>query len=261
MTDQYLQEQHALTIARTVQRQRQLAQARLDSDHGDSWVMITQTGEIEPLPHEHIRHRTNAKVSFELSVPKSLQQGRTPFTQKSDNGTAYVTTQRVIFVPAKPTPELKSFHVPILNCADSYVNSTFFGPWFWVSTVTPVAGGGVPSDIPRLEMKLTFKDGGHSEFRQRFEELKERLEHVRRLQQETGQMVNIPDEPLPAYEATEGGGSASNNLAPQQPIDRPASSGSQNRRPDEPPPDYDEAQAQTLSMRLEDHIRDESNRS
>lgn len=120
----------------------------------------------------------------------------------------------------------------------------------------------MPADIPRVELKLTFKEGGHNEFMQRFGELKERLEHVRRLQQETGQLVNIPDEPLPAYEATEGGGAAaSTNLAPQQAISRSASSGSQNRRPDEPPPGYDEAQAQTLSMRLEDHIREESDRS
>ncbi|KAK1463275.1 WW-domain ligand protein [Colletotrichum melonis] len=268
MTDQYLQEQHALTIARTVQRERQLAQARLDSDHGDSWVMITQTGDINPLPHEHIRHRSNAKISLELSVPKALQQGRTPFARKSDNGTAYITTQRVIYIPAKPTAEFKSFHAPILNCADSYVGSPFFGAWFWSATVVPVSGGGVPADIPRVEVKMSFKEGGHSEFRQRFEELKERLEHVRRLQQETGQTVNIPDEPLPAYEATEGGGAAPSSLAPQQQqqeeaAGRPASPGGQNanRRPDEPPPDYDEAQAQTLSMRLEDHVREESDRA
>ncbi|KAK7446881.1 WW-domain ligand protein [Colletotrichum acutatum] len=270
--NKYLQEQHALTIARTVQRERQLAQARLDSDHGDSWVMITQTGDINPLPHEHIRHRSNAKVSLELSVPKALQQGRTPFARKSDNGTAYITTQRVIYIPAKPTADFKSFHAPILNCADSYVGSPFFGAWFWSATVVPVSGGGVPADIPRVEVKMSFKEGGHSEFRQRFEELKERLEHVRRLQQETGQTVNIPDEPLPAYEATEGGGAAPSNLAPQQQqqqqqqeesAGRPASSGGQNanRRPDEPPPDYDEAQAQTLSMRLEDHVREESDRA
>ncbi|WYZ37894.1 hypothetical protein EsH8_II_001400 [Colletotrichum jinshuiense] len=226
-----------------------------------NWVMITQTGDINPLPHEHIRHRSNAKVSLELSVPKSLQQGRTPFSRKSDNGTAYITTQRVIYIPAKPTPEFKSFHAPILNCADSYVGSPFFGAWFWSATVVPVAGGGVPADIPRVEVKMSFKEGGHSEYRQRFEELKERLEHVRRLQQETGQNVNIPDEPLPAYEATEGDGAASATLAPQEPVTRSASSGSQNRRPDEPPPDYDEAQAQTLSMRLEDHVREESDRT
>ncbi|CCF37010.1 hypothetical protein CH063_08442, partial [Colletotrichum higginsianum] len=132
---------------------------------------------------------------------------------------------------------------------------------------------------PRVEVKLSFKEGGHSEFRQRFEELKERLEHVRRLQQETGQSVNIPDEPLPAYEATEGGGppsSASSQPQPQQQqqqqqqqtqreqeqsVGRTVSSGSQTRRPDEPPPDYEEAQAQTLSMRLEDHVREESDRA
>ncbi|TDZ16961.1 UPF0664 stress-induced protein [Colletotrichum orbiculare MAFF 240422] len=211
-----------------------------------NWVMITQTGEINPLPHEHIRHRSNSKITLELSVPKSLQQGRTPFTRKSDNGTVYITNQRLIYIPAKPTPEFKSFHAPILNCMDTYVGSPFFGAWYWSATVVPVAGGGVPHDVPRIELKLSFKEGGHSEFRQRFEELKERLEH-----------------PLPAYEATEGGGAApsANNLAPEQSVGRSASTGSQNRRPNEPPPDYEEAQAQTLSMRLEDHIREESDRA
>ncbi|CAI4219964.1 unnamed protein product [Parascedosporium putredinis] len=143
------------------------------------------------------------QVSIDLTLPKSLQ-GRTaaPFALKSDNGTAYITNQRV---------------------------------------------------------KLTFKDGGHNEFRSRFEELKERLHHVREIQRETGQSVRIPDEPLPAYEAPLNA-SSSAHLAPQPAPTRSDSAASRGRAPDEPPPGYEEAQAQTISMRLEDHIRDAADR-
>jgi hypothetical protein len=127
--------------------------------------------------------------------------------------------------------------------------------------IKPVSQGGIPPDIPRVELKLTFKDGGHNEFRQKFEELKERLHQVRELERETGQRLNIPDEQLPAYEAQQGAVSstaASSNLLPPG---RSDSSASRGRSPDEPPPAYEEAQAQTLSMRLEDVIRDEADRT
>jgi WW domain-binding protein 2 len=127
-----------------------------------------------------------------------------------------------------------------------------------------VSQGGIPPDIVRVEIKLTFKDGGHNEFRARFEELKERLEHIRRIERETGQTVNIPDEPLPAYEArNETNNQSESGLAPvpaPPAVGRSSSSASQNPRPNEPPPDYDEAQAQAVSMRLEDHIREEAER-
>lgn len=110
----------------------------------------------------------------------------------------------------------------------------------------------------RVEVKLTFKDGGHNEFRDKFEELKERLHHVRDIERETGRSIRIPDEPLPAYEAPLNAPSSSTSrLAAPQPVPaRSDSSASRGRAPDEPPPGYEEAQAQTISMRLEDHIRD-----
>ncbi|EEY21943.1 hypothetical protein D7B24_003415 [Verticillium nonalfalfae] len=262
MTDQYLQEQHAYHIARRVQRERELAQASLNSNHQSSWVMIRDNGNIIPLDNERIRHRTN-KISLELSVPKALQQGRTPFSHKSADGTAYITTRRVIYIPSKPTEEFKSFQAWILDCQDSHVGSPLFGAWYWSSIVRPSPGGGVPPDLPRLELKLSFREGGHTEFGQKFEELKERMEHVRRLQQETGQTINIPDEPLPAYEARTEGTTGAPNLSAPLPasLPRSASSASQNQRPNEPPPGYDEAQAQQIGMRLESHIRDGADRS
>ncbi|KAL2756011.1 hypothetical protein ACRALDRAFT_1081961 [Sodiomyces alcalophilus JCM 7366] len=227
-----------------------------------NWVTLRDNGDIVPLDNERIRLRIN-KVSLDLTVPKALRQGREPFSRKSDNGTAYLTTRRVIYIPSQPTPELKSFQAWILDCQDSYVHSPLIGAWYWAGTVRPSPGGGVPPDIPRLNLKLTFREGGHYDFYQRFEELKERMEHVRQLQQETGQFINIPDEPLPTYEPRQPGTSESNNLDPNTLASRSrsTSSASQNIRPDEPPPAYEEAQAQQLSMRLEGHIRDEEERS
>lgn len=259
--------------------------------------MLSRSGDIVRLPHEHILHTTGSRVSIDLTLPKSLQ-GRTaaPFALKSDNGTAYITNQRVcfyrgrsqsrcpaafrgrwaavdawllgsqadlfshflsqvIYLPSKPAEGFKSFAAPILNFEDSHISSPWFGSWYWFAVVTPVSQGGIPPDIARVEVKLTFKDGGHNEFRSRFEELKERLHHVREIQRETGQNVRIPDEPLPAYEAPLNASGAA-HLAPQPAPTRSDSAASRGRAPDEPPPGYEEAQAQTISMRLEDHIRD-----
>jgi hypothetical protein len=183
----------------------------------------------------------------------------------------------LIYIPAKPTDDFKSFATPILSVENSYISSPLFGSWYWLAEVKPVSQGGIPPDIPRVEVRLTFKDGGHIEFRDKFEEIKERLYQIREVERATGRSAHLPDEPLPAYQAEEGGASRgvvgtdatagqSNagggaTLAPSSAVGRSVSSGSQNpRAPDEPPPGYDEAQAQSISMRLEDHIREEADR-
>jgi hypothetical protein len=126
--------------------------------------------------------------------------------------------------------------------------------------VTPVSQGGIPPDVPRVELKLTFKEGGHNEFTLEFEGLKERLHHVREIERETGQTISVPDEPLPAYEAPTLADASTTRERPV-PASRPPppaeshSATSRTRAPDEPPPAYEEAQAQSISMRLEDHIR------
>jgi len=75
----------------------------------------------------------------------------------------------------------------------------------------------------------------------------------------------VLDEPLPAYvqrqDDSAPGPVAPEALAPQPNIVRSTSTTSQTARaPDEPPPDYEEAQAQAISVRLEDHIREEASR-
>lgn len=94
MADRYLQEDHAFAIARNAPSEA--TRVKPEPDERTSWVMLSRTGSLVRLPDERIIHTTNARVSLDVSVPKSLQ-GRTavPFTLKSDNGTTYITNQRV----------------------------------------------------------------------------------------------------------------------------------------------------------------------
>lgn len=130
--------------------------------------------------------------------------------------------------------------------------------WVWKSDCIPVSGGGIPPELPRVEVKFTFSDGGMMEFNEAYIGLRERLFQYQEMRRELD--GSVPDEPLPAYEA-EGdrqGPTSSDQLAVPPP-NRSDSSASR-RAPNEPPPNYDEAQAQQLSNRLEDHIRGEVDR-
>lgn len=95
------------------------------------------------------------------------------------------------------------------------------------------------------------------DFNETYIRLRERLHQYQEMRREMGPGADVPDEPLPAYEATQASG-AENTLAPPPPPQQPAASDSSasRRGPNEPPPGYDEAQAQQISNRLEDHIRD-----
>lgn len=146
----------------------------------------------------------------------------------------------------------------MLNLTDTHVHSSWIGPWSWGGTVRPVPGGGIPAHIPRVEVKFTFRDGGHSDFQTKFEWLKERLYHA----QEMGLRPGLNFEPPPPYEpgpaapsssaaAAAGADGHAQDQQPQQPPP-PA--------PDEPPPDYAEAQAQAVAMRLEERTREEAER-
>lgn len=214
----------------------------------------------------------------------------------------YILLVQVIYVPARPTETFKSFSAPILDFEDTRVASSFFGPWSWNAIVKPTVGGGIPSNVPRLELKLTFKEGGHDAFQNKFEVMKERLSYARTLQQETGQVIPTGED-LPQYEppkpsgppaaassattattATPGIGEASRasdakerealehfSHSQEQQTPRGAdadgflgSTLQQNNlrnqpspiTPDEPPPDYEEAQAQAIGNRFEENSRE-----
>ncbi|KAH8904384.1 hypothetical protein BR93DRAFT_143216 [Coniochaeta sp. PMI_546] len=266
MADQFLAEQHAWTL-RQAQAQAEDTESDL-SDEADSWVMLGQDGNIVPLQNERILHTSRPRVGLDISVPRELPNAE-PFSIRSDSGTAYITSRRVIYLPARPTEQFKSFFAPILNFEDTHVHSSWIGPWSWTGIVKPVTGGGIPVDLPRIEVRLIFKEGGHSDFQSKFELLKERLQHARELEQETGQSLIVTDEELPPYEPASGssnppqppssadaghatmssqGGSSSQGQQPPQP------------GPDEPPPDYIEAQSQAIGMQFEERMREEAER-
>ncbi|KAK4134850.1 hypothetical protein BT67DRAFT_449162 [Trichocladium antarcticum] len=245
MADQFLAEQHSWTLIRNAQ-----------SNDEDSWVMLTRDGEIVPIPGEKILHTSRPRVSLELSTPRELQVAE-PYSFKCDNGIAYITNQRVIFLPARRSEDFKSFFSPVLNFTDTHVRSSWIGPWSWGGVVKPVPGGGIPMHIPRIEARLIFRDGGHSDFQTKFEWLKERLHHAQELGF-SGQNL----EPPPPYDVDNSGPSEG------PPGNGPTSAQAQARQqqqppqptPDEPPPDYVEAQSQAITMQYEERTREEAER-
>ncbi|KAL6866671.1 hypothetical protein J3F83DRAFT_740695 [Trichoderma novae-zelandiae] len=226
-----------------------------------NWVMLNQSGFVK-LGNERVLWKLDGRISCELSVPSELRARCVPFHRKSDKGALFLTNKRVIYLPAKPTqePKFESFSAPILKFQDSTTSSSMWWGWVWKSDCIPVSGGGVPPELPRIEVKFTFSDGGMIEFNEAYIGLRERLFQYQEMRRELDASTEVPDEPLPAYEAQ---GGRQEPPAPSQlavPGPNRSDSSSSRRAPNEPPPNYDEAQAQQLSNRLEDHIRNEVDR-
>ncbi|TQV98107.1 WW-domain-binding protein [Cordyceps javanica] len=232
---------------------------QINPDNAHSWVMLNESGFVK-LGNERILLKLDSRISCDLSVPQELRASGAQFHRKSDKGSLFLTNKRIVYLPAKATqePKFESFSAPILKFQDSSTSSSMWWGWVWKSDCIPVSGGGIPPDIPRIEVKFTFSDGGMMEFNDAYIRLRERLFQYQEMRREMGPGADIPDEPLPAYEAA---GSAQQPVAGT--LNVPATghtrseSSSSRRAPNEPPPNYDEAQAQQLSNRLEDHIRDD----
>ncbi|KAG5956009.1 hypothetical protein E4U57_002952 [Claviceps arundinis] len=234
-----------------------------DPDSTASWVMLNQGGFVK-LGNERILLKLDSRISCELSVPQELRARYAPFRCKSDKGTLFLSNKRIVYLPAKPIqePKFESFSAPILKFQDSTTSSSMWWGWAWKSDCIPVSGGGLPPDLPRIEVKFTFSDGGMMEFNEAYIRLRERLFQAQEMRHEMGPGVDIPDEPLPAYEAsrTQPAEAATSSLNAANTNRPSACPDSGDRAPDGPPPNYDEAQAQQLSMQLEDHIRAEVDR-
>ena len=183
-----------------------------------------------------------------------------------------ILISQIVYLPSKPTEELSSFNAPILSLQDTYVRAPFFGANYWAAVVKPTPGGGIPSDHPILELKLTFREGGAFDWHGLFEQIKERLYYARQAAQESGRPLDptgeVNLEQLPAYEvATEGRDDDGRPPAFQSSPDRNEIStatvpnGGARARPDsfqppdEPPPGYEEAQAQAVEVTFEERER------
>ncbi|PSS13205.1 hypothetical protein M430DRAFT_36317 [Amorphotheca resinae ATCC 22711] len=243
-----------------------------------SWVMTSPgDGGFIKLPNERILYTSPPRTSLQISTPNTFP-GTQPFSANSDAGVVSITNQRLVYLPTNPTPELQSFSCPILNTQDAYVRAPFFGANYWTALCKPVAGGGIPTAHAAVELRLTFREGGAFDFHNIFEQVKERLYHAYTLARETGQsgtsvdLANVHLEQLPAYEPAQEVGRQDSEpviLSPRPVRPTEIDSGAPGVRgldesshsamsvpgPDEPPPGYEEAQAQAVSIDLDQRLR------
>ncbi|KAG9240869.1 hypothetical protein BJ878DRAFT_262588 [Calycina marina] len=249
MMYQLHQEQHSYAL--------RLAELKLKHD---SWVMKSPSEGFVKLPNERILFTSPPRTSLNISTPNPYP-GSQPYTVKHDSGVAYITNQRVVFLPVTPTADLQSFSSPILNLQDTHVRAPFFGANYWTGSCKPVAGGGIPETHSVVEVKITFKEGGAFDFHSTFEQIKERVHQAYSVARENGQggavLSGVHLEQLPAYEANPDAPKEANEpvihaLLPRRgsvtptttildPVAAPLTASVPT--PDEPPPGYEEAQA------------------
>lgn len=154
------------------------------------------------------------------------------------------------------------------------MRAPFFGANYWNATVKPVPGGGIPPDHSAVELRLTFREGGAFDWHTIFEQIKERLYYAAQTAREQGRPLEMNGdvnlEQLPAYEAaTEVHSDSGRPPAFQSSPDIDTVSRAQVpgvngtargphehfQSPDEPPPGYEEAQAQAVEMTFEERER------
>jgi len=236
-----------------------------------NWVMLSipPNEPFVKLPNERILYTSPSRTSLALSNPKP-PAGEAPFTVSSSAGTAYITNQRLVYIPKTPQPQLQSFSAPILNLQNTCVRAPYFGANYWSALVKAVPGGGIPSSQPYVELKMVFSDGGAFDHQSIFEQIKERLSQALEASRASGasqagqvDMSNVHLEQLPAYEPA--GATAQASLATssttQDSVIADARAPSPAPNPDEPPPGYEEAQVAAFTIDLEARLRAEVNQT
>ncbi|EXJ82220.1 hypothetical protein A1O3_06033 [Capronia epimyces CBS 606.96] len=245
-----------------------------------SWVMLDGQQGFIPLPAEKIIHKSSPRISLDITTP-STYPGHHPLNIHSSSGIVYLTNQRIVYLPDKPTPELQSFSAPLLNLHDTHITVPWFGPNAWQAALQPVPGGNIPATQAAVELKLTFKEGGAPDFHSKFEQIKERLQQVVSTAREenlTGRrqdsflgdvnLNNVHLDPLPSYQESGQDRVAAGEAIPSSAvIDSPeagspisSSAGGRMRSaspvediepPREPPPGYEEVQQQSIQAELD----------
>ena len=195
----------------------------------------------------------------------------------------------MVYLPADPTLQFKSFSAPISNLQDTHVAAPFFGPNAWLAVLQPVNGGGIPPHHAFVKLKMTFKEGGAFDFSSTYERIKETLSQVSEQARENGRPVDLSTvdlEQLPAYEEVAAAvpttvpiTASTTHIQRPTPISPTGASrplprvngtidhgrdrkGPSNPEPaeqlpppNEPPPGYDEAQQSSVAESLEASIR------
>ncbi|PGH34497.1 hypothetical protein GX50_02680 [[Emmonsia] crescens] len=253
--------------------------------------MLHETEGFVRLPNERIMYTSPPRTSL-LLQSGNPRPGNEPLSIQSSTGCVYLTNQRVVYLPAHPTPQFQSFSAPLLNLQDTHVSAPFFGPNLWTSQVKPVAGGGIPASYVSLQLKLIFKDGGAFDFHSGFERIKERLQHALEQAQESSSMAESiarrpnrgagtldcvdfsavhldelpayeesghPSEPtdtttLPAFSSVDPHG-RNQHVSIDDNNGRSGEDNPTDANPTEPPPGYEEVQQQSVANALEARLR------
>lgn len=133
----------------------------------------------------------------------------------------------------------------------------------------PVAGGGIPPSLALVDLRMTFREGGAFDYHNVFEQIKERLHQAVQAARDAGRNVSsgaggalnqdvlagLHLEQLPAYEpasATAGATAGEGLVQVDGGREGEAAGGA---APDEPPPGYEEAQAQAVGIDLDQRLR------
>lgn len=141
------------------------------------------------------------------------------------------------------------------------MSAPFFGPNVWTALIQPVPGGGISSNLPAVQTKVTFKEGGAFDFHTNFERIKERLEQAVENVNDDARglrgvdLAGVHLEELPAYEAP--GNTSQSTVTETAPVASPHTrTGSEaGPEPAEPPPCYEEVQSQSVATELEERLR------
>lgn len=223
-----------------------------------NWVMLDERKGFVHLPNEKLLYTSPPRTSFALQPPPS-STGKDSLSLQSSAGKVYLTNQRVIYIPDQRTDKLESFSAPLLNLHDTHVSSPFFGPNAWNAVVQPIPGGGIPSSLIAVHLKITFKEGGAFDFHGQFETIKERLQQAVEISHESGRgasnvnMSGVHLEELPAYSAPQGGLTVNDEDVSRRELRQSPSEAS--GEPQEPPPDYEAVQQQSVANELEERLR------
>ena len=249
-----------------------------------NWVMLDPSKGFVRLPGEEIIFKSPPKTSLSITTPRTYP-ANIPLALQSSAGNVYLTNQRVVYLPTSASKDLQSFSAPLLNLHDTHVVLPWFGANSWQAVLQPVLGGNIPADHVKIELKLTFNEGGATEFHSNFERIKERLHQAVESAQAGGfggggvplagvNLESVHLDQLPTYEA-----SGQDPIAPaarehQQASTIAMSSGTDSesiRAPEGPPPGrsapeapsdappgYEETQQQSLQAEFERRLSGQS---
>ena len=129
------------------------------------------------LPGEQVVYQSPARTGLSITTPHAYPANN-PVNIQSSTGVAYLTNQRVVYLPAAPTKDFQSFTTPLPNLRDTHVVMPWFGSNSWVADLKPQPGGNIPSGHARINFKFVFNEGGATDFHSSFERIKERLQQA-----------------------------------------------------------------------------------